>query len=308
MDRKWITANIVYAGNLDKLIHSCLIPLTREVLALPSITRFFWVRNQDNGQHIRLRFFGTSDVLREQAAPIIRERTSGFFLAHPGKKGGQNDWHTDQVLFTPYHPEIERYGGAQCLRIVEQHFTDSSQLVMQLIGSGHPLTLEQRLCHSIALQLRLIHPIAPSVSDMIHFLQHEYAVRWIKIPELVYEEIGKSALLPVRRKEVVAHFEQRPFYYQGFVLREYQSIRDRTADATWKSQWQQCMQETIAQIQSLHEEGNVRLRKSWHTHRHVLWPICESMCHMTHNRMGTRNLFEGYLARIMADALGTLTN
>jgi len=108
-----------------------LAPVISEQHARGHIDRWFFVRYDDPGWHLRLRLHGAPDALWSQARRALQP-TLDELVAEGG---------VHRVAHDTYRREIERYGGAAAIAIAEQWFhvdsTFVAACVAALVGDEH---------------------------------------------------------------------------------------------------------------------------------------------------------------------------
>ncbi|WP_414505299.1 thiopeptide-type bacteriocin biosynthesis protein [Streptomyces sp. NEAU-L66] len=168
-DRSWVSAHLFSQGNLDRLLTGLVDPLLDELRERRLADHGFFLRYWDGGPHIRLRVLPSC---REAAAVrgLIERRALAYFAHSPapealsqeeylrsareigaweGVRPTERMYANNSLHFLPYVPEHHRYGQGASLELVEEHFSTSSELALDLLrGAGSP---EQRelavLCH-----------------------------------------------------------------------------------------------------------------------------------------------------------------
>ena len=116
----------LYAGvaSLDEILSEVIAPLVRKSLASGAISRWFFVRFSDPHLHLRIRFNGHPDELRQRLLPSIDDLN---VLLHNGKL-----W---KIQFDTYEREIERYGGLNGIHAAEDVFFADSDAVLEVLGT-----------------------------------------------------------------------------------------------------------------------------------------------------------------------------
>jgi thiopeptide-type bacteriocin biosynthesis protein len=129
----WLYVKL-YAGvdTLDDLLKTALPPLLRAAFASGAVSRWFFLRFSDPQQHLRIRFHGNADGLRQKLMPLV----SGAF--NPLLASGRV-W---KIQFDTYEREIERYGGVEGALAAEDIFFADSEAVLKVL---HTLCGEKEL-------------------------------------------------------------------------------------------------------------------------------------------------------------------
>ena len=111
------------AGYADRVLREHVAPLMREARAQDQLKAWFFVRFQDSFEHLRLRF-----QARDRTALLQLTDRLLASLAQAQRRGLL--W---RVQADDYLPELQRYGGAQGMALVEQLFALDSEDVLSLL-------------------------------------------------------------------------------------------------------------------------------------------------------------------------------
>ncbi|ATB36767.1 Lanthionine biosynthesis protein LanB [Cystobacter fuscus] len=120
---EWLDARIYTgAATADRLMIGLLAPLVRAALASSAADGWFFTRHADPDWHLRLRFHGAPERLQEVQHELMsmlsRARRDGLV------------W---KVQLDTYEREVERYGGAEGVRLCERLFQVDSEATLQLL-------------------------------------------------------------------------------------------------------------------------------------------------------------------------------
>ncbi|WP_327227896.1 thiopeptide-type bacteriocin biosynthesis protein [Streptomyces platensis] len=169
-DRSWVSAHLFSQGNLDRVLTDLVAPLLDELRERWWADRGFFLRYWDGGPHIRLRVLPSCQEAAAAVRGLIEQRATAYFAHSPapevlsqeeylhsareigaweGVRPTERMYANNSVHFLPYAPEHHRYGQGATLELVEEHFSTSSELALDLLrGATGP---EQRelaaLCH-----------------------------------------------------------------------------------------------------------------------------------------------------------------
>ncbi|MEU3992956.1 thiopeptide-type bacteriocin biosynthesis protein [Streptomyces platensis] len=169
-DRTWVSAHLFSQGNLDRVLTDLVAPLLNELRERWWADRGFFLRYWDGGPHIRLRVLPSCQEAAAAVRGLIEQRATAYFAHSPapevlsqeeylhsareigaweGVRPTERMYANNSVHFLPYVPEHHRYGQGATLELVEEHFSTSSELALDLLrGATGP---EQRelaaLCH-----------------------------------------------------------------------------------------------------------------------------------------------------------------
>jgi hypothetical protein len=151
----WHSYHLLYHGSRSRLIAEAVRPAAGDLLARGHIDRFFFIRYNLGGPHVRLRLRGPADLaaaMRETLAAA----TGSFFARHPSastvpdetirrvnrtilatdlmeRDGAVYPGHSLQEI--PFRPETERYGGPELLGHSLDFFMVSSLEALRFLES-----------------------------------------------------------------------------------------------------------------------------------------------------------------------------
>lgn len=111
------------AGTLDDILATAVLSLVRNPDSSGSIARWFFIRYRDPHNHLRIRFNGNPERLRDELLPLLAETFNP--LLSSGKL-----W---KIEFDTYQREIERYGGLDGLLAAEDVFFADSEAVLDIL-------------------------------------------------------------------------------------------------------------------------------------------------------------------------------
>lgn len=121
---EWLYAKL-YTGTAtaDRVLSEEVAPLAREAVASGAARRWFFIRYNDPGWHLRIRFQGDPRLLREVVQPRLEAMAERLI-------DGGAAW---KLQFDTYEREIERYGGAETIELAEEIFHRDSEAVVGLL-------------------------------------------------------------------------------------------------------------------------------------------------------------------------------
>nr|WP_314145565.1 thiopeptide-type bacteriocin biosynthesis protein [uncultured Rhodococcus sp.] len=169
----WTALHIHRTGSLDRLLVDVIEPEIKSNRLKGNIDYFF-VRYWLGGNHLRVRLRGT---MSETATQTLRKSANDWLRRHPSEPHSfenrrdidryvalyEREYGTpetgpyfdgsgrprmegnDAVVEAQYIPEIDRYGGPLALAACERHFQASSDIVLDLLGSGLVTSRAQRI-------------------------------------------------------------------------------------------------------------------------------------------------------------------
>ncbi|WP_129842994.1 lantibiotic dehydratase C-terminal domain-containing protein [Streptomyces sp. RFCAC02] len=157
-DPRWVSAHLFHDGDLDLLARRVVAPVVHEARERGLLRRHFFLRYWEGGLHVRLRLLPTAPEAAPELRRLVGERAAAHFATTPSVRAIGDERYAelaarmaagerltsyetalrppDSVADVPYRPEYDAYGDASCLDLVEQHFTESADIALALIGSG----------------------------------------------------------------------------------------------------------------------------------------------------------------------------
>ncbi|HEY6119368.1 MAG TPA: lantibiotic dehydratase, partial [Pyrinomonadaceae bacterium] len=126
---EWLFAKL-YTGTAtaDALLKNIVRPLTKSLLQLKVVDRWFFIRYADPAWHLRLRFHGLPDKLHRKGLPRIQDALNPLL----------DDGSIWRVQLDTYERELERYGGVEGIVLAEQLFYLDSEAVLEIIEMLEP--------------------------------------------------------------------------------------------------------------------------------------------------------------------------
>jgi thiopeptide-type bacteriocin biosynthesis protein len=119
---EWLTAKI-YCGpaSIDRVLREIVAPLLAE--RAPSLDRWFFLRYADPEWHLRVRFQGARPELLGGVLPELHDRLASFLASGL----------VARLQLDTYQREIERYGGAEAMPVVEGMFRADSEAALGIV-------------------------------------------------------------------------------------------------------------------------------------------------------------------------------
>ena len=173
----WFALHVFLADpwRVDRFLLEWVAPRARSLISGGLARGFFFVRYWEGGPHLRVRFQGAAQPVRDELLAAARSASAGFvsdrppqrddFYRNHGFDGRPVDvatlpWHPEgSVEAIAYEPEWVRYGGTQAMAINERLFDLSSTLCLALLRSvgddnGRRVALAASVMPSFALAWR----------------------------------------------------------------------------------------------------------------------------------------------------------
>jgi thiopeptide-type bacteriocin biosynthesis protein len=119
------------AGADDDLLRRIVRPLVDRSLGSGAADRWFFIRFADPEWHLRLRFRGDAERLREEVLPQLNDAVA------PLLESGQ----VRKLVLDTYQRELERYGGPVGMPLCEELFQADSTAVLEIVEALDDVTL-----------------------------------------------------------------------------------------------------------------------------------------------------------------------
>ncbi|GAB1786768.1 lantibiotic dehydratase [Priestia aryabhattai] len=107
----------------DEFLCDYLLDFCEDLITKNIIKKYFFVRYNHSGSHIRLRLNGDPDSMARNILPNIKKWTDDLY---------QIGLLRDMEIST-YEREVERYGGPEIIELAEHYFFHDSKSVIQLL-------------------------------------------------------------------------------------------------------------------------------------------------------------------------------
>ncbi len=328
-ENAWIEVRLYYEEPWEEFLIKIIKPYCDTVLGSGAAERYFFIRYWERGPHVRLRFYGEAQTLEKILKPNIESHFSNFFDRKPSNRNEPNYqknvlpdavWQpNNSVQFVDYEPETSRYAGTYGMKIVEKHFFNSSQAVlesMENIGLKK-WSYEQALGVAIKLHLSFVHAVGFDIFTAKNFFK-EVFYHWL--PLSIQRERITQAQQTQQNETIINTFEQA-FIEQGESLMSYHAafwgilLEDVGFDEEYLNEWHAACRFSkqefmLAEAQELLEERPAQYQINFQTtleaQDYLLWEIYSDFFHLTNNRLGILNHDESYLAYLMMRSMENL--
>jgi hypothetical protein len=189
---RWRSCHLYYHGDGDLLLAGLVRPLVGALLRSGAVDRFFFVRYQLGGPHVRLRlrataepsgaveaavgcaaaeFFALHPSTRMLPAETVRRRTREILAADTAESDDRI--HPDNSLrILPFVPEVDRYGGPALIGAALDFFTLSSVRALGCVAAaaGEPRSRQiPRILRLLAGQALGFARDAAELSDLLAY-------------------------------------------------------------------------------------------------------------------------------------------
>jgi thiopeptide-type bacteriocin biosynthesis protein len=270
-----------------------------------AIERWFFIRYPELGPHIRRRLqpaHGVSpETLADRLLDALRARYSDLSASSApplpaASLGRREPPRIRHVMWSPYLPELDRYGGPRGVDIAEDHFQASSQLALALLDGMTTADRTARLGRALAATLVVAHAFSESRNAAARFLR-DYAFAY------------RPPAPTMQSFETLAAASDATYRDQAETLgRSVEEIWARLADrdplTDALDEFRRQVDDTQQRLRALAATGGL-VRADGLPHEPnggVRW-IAHSYLHMTNNRIGLMRDEETHLARLLDHAL-----
>ena len=307
-DTAWFSIHLFYRHDLNRLLLKLVDPILQTWYRKGVITKHFFIRYWEEGQHIRLRVKLTGMMSEETIVETLATAYEDNF------SGSEDHDEAFRMARVDYVQELSRYGGPSSIRLAEQAFEHSSITAMRVLKKYEP-HWDNRVAVSIALQAHLLFIKASGeswegvascldilwINHMVHSLNEAHS-------QNVQEEIHKTRAL----------FEASYIQQQASIAYLCNTIwKQEHHDADdWRSQWSESARtisrafDAVASARLLEEPQwlNELLAPPISKKLLLKWSIWSSYFHMTNNRLGIHPRDEPFIYYCLKNGISSLSN
>lgn len=156
----WVGIHLPVEGNIystvaDEVLMHSVFPIADSMMAENLIASYFFVRYVDSsGPHIRFR------VRTRAHSPVSPTTVLGLL----GECGVQHKSERP-IVAVSYRPEVDRYGGSECIEAAENYFAASSHFVRRALTESSFSLRGQRLSCALLAMLRFVQSCTREVGE-----------------------------------------------------------------------------------------------------------------------------------------------
>lgn len=306
INSNWFSVYIFHNISFEKVLIEGIQPLIQNMVNSKFITSYFFIRYWDNGPHIRLRVLPSEVLSEERCEYLIIDKLSNYF-----KKSQHNNTYYS-VESHLYNRDYDRYGGLKAMQISEKQFALSTKTVLQVLNNNIH-NWEYSTAISIAMQMHLLFArvIFNNRTDILNFFQkiHKnwlgYSVKLDQHANVTNAEIEKTIILFSK-----SYNNQKQNL--EFLIKE--MLDGELAEGSWQRHW---FEKSVA-IQKdyvIAYNSNGIIDNSYFFNflekrilfsndlDNRLYPIYDSLIHMTNNRLGINLRDESFIAFMLFKVL-----
>ncbi len=282
----WLTAHLTFDGELcgaeaDRLLVHVVAPLEQRLTADRRIDRFFFLRYNVPGNHLRLRF---GDLTTESRRRAVQEAVAEAVTAAAEVRS--LEWHG-------YEPEVERYGGPVGVRLAEDLFVDASRVALELMHKFTPGDRASRLGKGLLTTLVLLRVFAGDRRDAAK-LAHYYAVAYL------HTRLADEASRQRLSDAFAQGFDRQANRLAEFVEAAWGAMEQEASLTPELDAYHQAMVGHRDGLRAACRQGSLRFdgqpTDDWGA---AIWRLVPSYLHMMNNRLGIELEEEAYLASLI---------
>ena len=299
----WISAHVFTTIDFQTFLLKGIKPIIALMYVDNLVSEHFFIRYWESGPHIRLRLKTDSSEKSVLIKTKLNAHFDNYFKSYPSVRPYDKEfiYPNNSVQFIKYQPETERYGGERAILIAEKLFMLSSDTVIKLIENNlENWDDDLALGLAIEMHLRFILKILKDSEERIKFIKG--FLEWSILLTPAYNQIRVNEGLEGVEKMYMKHFEKQYNSIAPFVNNIKCEIKNGSVlPASDFENWDQyaitiaeTLHNTVAKFApQASNDGKYQNIKD------RFWSILYSCMHMTNNRLGIKNIDEGYLAFIL---------
>ncbi len=326
MSSNYLSVHLFYSDMMDVFLAKALKPYADTVVNTGAAERFFFIRYEERGPHVRLRIQGDPVVLEQIIKENLQEHFDLYLRMFPSTRRAPNLhpetpaselWlPNNSIQFIDYEPETARYGGENGIILAEKQFFYSSKAVLAAMSPVLYDGWSDQYARGIAIKLHLamICSLGLDIGKAIDFLMEVY-VHWLPFAiarERVTQAQYEQHLIMMSENFELGFQEQKEemVSYNAAcwqALMEDEEFADDYMD-TWIAENRRLgMEYRLAQVQGLlvnrPAEYRMKMSPDISPEEVELWNHYADFVHLTNNRLGIANEEESYLAYLMMRSL-----
>ena len=302
----WLSAHLYFNGDIyssicDTMLLKVVSSIIKECDKKSLFIKYFFIRYNEYGPHIRLRFnINRTEQLKTIKNIILKNVRNNFpsdlFFIPQTENKNFIDADNPSILWVDYEPEFIRYGGEEAIKIAEDYFHYSSKTAIELVKQMNLNDESDRLAKGLLATLVLIYTFLPDriiASNFINNYSHSYLSAFARNDETnsIYTEAFNNGFN--RQSEKLVEFINKVWnaLENGYELTE--------ALDTYKANLE-IIKEKLKKLYDLGLINKEIKIESWYNCVRMILP---SYVHMMNNRLGIQIKDEAYLAFLINKAI-----
>jgi thiopeptide-type bacteriocin biosynthesis protein len=296
----WISCYIFHNIPFEKVLIELVKPILDILKKDKLIEKSFFIRYWENGPHIRLRVLPIKNKIKIEK--LIKSFIEDYFKFI----GNETEY---SIKFNNYIQEFSRYGGDEAMKIAENQFQNSSEMVLTCINNDYN-NWDYSMAISIAIQSHIIFvkKMLSSIDDSKMFFNLiyknwiQYSIKLNQKKEITTEEIIKVNSLfknSYEKQKGNINFITKKLWFE------------EELEKSWLIDWSSKCEKISRQIKETNNpfslkgvifENNLKLSNE----KQALFVIYDSYVHMTNNRLGIHLRDESFIAFLVLKGLESL--
>ncbi len=328
----WLSTHIylnegVYSKKFDEFLSNTLKPLIHSLKTENLIHNYFFIRYAKFGPHIRLRIHVHHDnenIVRNKITDhcnVYFKKDLGYINISPyhhiisARDSNRIFKNNGSIEDIPYEAEYERYGGSFGIKIVEEEFYNSSQVILNILenlkngeneklGIGFIMMLEciKIFCHEHHEALNLSNSLCRAYLDAEIGITAALAWGDSTLLRNFLNNNYSEAEEPLGVKLLIAAFNEK-FNAQQFTFLEMTKLYSNILPSSIFRQlsiWSETLKITKKKLKILATEEKLQISNFKKLSiSQQLNSIAASLIHLNANRLGLHLIEEAWLAYIL---------
>lgn len=300
----YVSLHIFYRLDLNDLLLDTIQPLISEWYQAHRISRHFFLRLWEGGQHIRLRLVTDKNGSADQFVKDIFLKNS----AHPETSNAFDP--ELAVSIEPYVQELARYGGQKSMTLAESIFCYASNIATRILQQYRD-TWSNSTAISVALQANLLFAKASGTSlenaiQLMSFLSDNYIAYTVRDDQNFPVQVQKN------RDLFYSSYRQQKTSIDYLCKTMWEE--NPSADE-WRGEWFNAMVAALRGFEKLEAEHLID-DPHWleEINRNNVpegclkrWSVWGSYLHMTNNALGIALRDESFLYDLAKNGLSAMT-
>lgn len=183
---EWLYYKVFCGTNTaDDILVNCIIPLTEQLLKLNIITKWFFIRYNEDGFHIRLRFQLKNKVYTGKVMQLVMQ-----YMEESEKN--EQIW---KIQLDTYERELERYKGSITVFAEDIFFYDSKMKLQFLLHTEGDEREKYRWVWGLRGVDQLLNAFKYSLEEKYKLIQHLSAVftKEFNADKLLFQQLNRKS-------------------------------------------------------------------------------------------------------------------
>ncbi len=301
----------IYGAWADRILLDVVEPFVRVCQAARWIDRWFFIRYNEHGPHLRFRLHGSLAVLDDIVVPaferVVRDRdprVANGLSDDPNEwtvvKAGEAAGHAvRRYAWVDYEPEVQRYGGAEALLLAETLFHRSSDFALSALHAVSLETPAQRLGRGLLAFLVVAHEFLGERESVSRFA-HAYGSGYLR--NLRPDDGDRSQMLT----DFDGGFERQSTTLSAYVDEAWSRLTEGADLTDDLDGFRAHVVQLRGSFVALTDNGRVTVGgQVVPSYLAAASAIIPSYIHMTNNRLGISVADEAYLAHLIERTLNS---